>query len=108
MQTILLELSQESRKKLAEEIATLVLDGLAAPAQSARELSADDLVTKQQLLSELEGKVTKGQLDYWFFHRGSNGLDRIVVKRGRRLFILRRNFYEWLTSRDPVRGQTKK
>lgn len=45
-----------------------------------------------------DGHFSYGALRWLMFHRASNGLSRAVVKVGRRTFIDRDRFAEWLAS----------
>ena len=62
---------------------------------------AHNLRDRQQMLDEFP-YLKKGGLDWLLFHRNTNGLNKAVVRVGRRLFIDIAKFAEWLEEHREV------
>lgn len=58
-----------------------------------------ELDTLDELTARYPDKFTKSQLQWALRFREKNGLDAAVVKLGRRLYLHRPTFMQWLVSR---------
>lgn len=96
--TLPLELTAETIRELAKEVAAEIRQDLRArPAEPAS--SVEELLTFEELLAKGKGRFTRGQVRGWLLQRRTNGLAAAVSKVGGRLYIDERLFVGWLFGR---------
>jgi hypothetical protein len=57
-----------------------------------------DLAGIDTLSTESGGEITEGQLRWWVFNADQNGLKPAIVRVGRRVYLSRSRFSNWLAS----------